>query len=1838
MAFDIYAQADVVTARLSLAPRSSAGTIETTLMRAIRAGANTPHDLTDIFGLAPRLVLQVVGDLWRAGRVSVELQAVHETLSLTTSGMQELETVASTGPVKTTATTTTTEDLVIERLTGRALPTSASVRRVPYEDRDLMVPATAEDRAVASVTQAELVAALAATIAGGRGTEVDEMAGQRVHSAFLQPDKLQVAKARRYVKLRAAAQLSSTDELTVVVLDPRLTLSERARATRRLQAIVDSQPQSHFAQRLRARAVRSALQTRDIDQVLSELHRHVAALASCSYAERQQRHDKAGDLATQVAAYAQSRTTHEMDVEVISTSEEHAEVITRLFDRAQRQVVIAVPWIRAKGLEPLRVPLLSALGRGVQVVLVWGIEGHLEGLHGPESAWLDSITAHVNRTGVPGKLVYSRSRAARSHAKLVISDDRQMLVTSKNFLSRSNHTEAGVLLSAVDNQHSPAIEAALSYVYDKAPEPRIAFSLHRLPGAFGPRDPAPELPLRLPRLHPMILNEDAPPESVDAWAAAWADAAGRVQRLLSRPLPTVDPVSDLAHRGVLRDAVGAASTRVIIASDKMTETALSQDAAEQIIGRAAEGIAVTLRYRESPIDGHAGLHDILAADEPAIDLARDPSMHAKVVVRDDQSLIGSFNPLSVDANLRKRRSTGEFGVIVQSGVVADAIYAVVAGKPAPPRAAEPITEMVTELGAADRAQSLLEAALDQSADSLLALVAEHGLSALLDAYNGYGVHSVDELRLAGAALAAALDTATDPTPAAMLAVKNLMRTGNWGVADLLRPLIPDRSHRPRPLFTSALSDGTPAGQALFTALTSPEEADTRELDALIVADSVQLLLNDYPQASGDSELFLTSATPSPRVGKFFEAASAYLRRYGALAEVAPVREAEVEVALPALWSTAEEVCASFAQYDTHSGSGNRLMKHLISPDGELGALGAALQTRDASAVASWRDDYLQTPDDGRWLDRIARTYGIPRITDSRRRSLMSHRRKVRIAVTELCAEFERLEAAQRVSWVPDQLTSLDVLLEQTKRLVSEVDHATPEGAVEAAELGRILSWAAGTISVAPLRHWNGWAFVHAYLAAVATNSSDVPLAAIARDLAAVRTGRDAVDELARAGEYEHAGWVIERVSTDGTAQRDELRSVVTRHRGEAQDSIDERVRTLVLTCHRADVPAPGTAPVVVGLRRRDAESRVAALYATAEAAIDARRAEVAHRLATASGLTPGWTDYVGSLIRSGELALAERALTHVDGFQELPHPKPFARWSWRDSSAREITAWFADESSAPAGVSSRFAPNPDDQAGRAVIEALSALSEDLPDAPQRWVDSVQQLLSPDDDYHRPRFTFADDRITATFRFPWDQRLPLLRWARADAVTVAVGSVPAPEALVRFPLATTMAASSETLVEIHDVLSLLARTDTDRTPTPTDRALQFLAVVCSRLELSEIIEPRDMPAGESESARRRLAWLLSILGLTADARDVDRLSVWSGGHHGVLWTLVQQARMDPTRSAGSVIELPELDALMLRGIETDLEHDEDLLVLGLGLAGGHLVDGCSEAELAALLEDEWHQGGRSPEHRIRVSEVVRRLKDHGYISERSGLLYSCGCLASRAVERIASEAWLAERMDLVDPERLMLERAYEFILDMVRHQQQAEETRLSDAEMEDQARQGLSGRLSDTSAFDLVELCDTVRREYSRGDVDVLCKLADERLWVQDAGPSIWIESLGFELLNNAIAATSDLPPGEATVRLTVERDPQDDRFAILSVRNNGRRVPTETQEAFRAGRRVHDPVRPKRGTGLYRFKTFGETRGVVIVLDETEHQETVVRCRIPLADPARPSLSQGGTSAGTPPA
>ena len=134
--------------------------------------------------------------------------------------------------------------------------------------------------------------------------------------------------------------------------------------------------------------------------------------------------------------------------EIVIGHHEHSKIIAELIRNAARQILLVCPWLSYDAVNQLWSIVQDALKRGVQIFLLWGIN--------PDEQ-LDQKIRNILvdlRQRYP-TLFFVSQRSSRTHAKLVVQDDRNALATSLNFLSPSNPDtmEVGILISARDKQH-----------------------------------------------------------------------------------------------------------------------------------------------------------------------------------------------------------------------------------------------------------------------------------------------------------------------------------------------------------------------------------------------------------------------------------------------------------------------------------------------------------------------------------------------------------------------------------------------------------------------------------------------------------------------------------------------------------------------------------------------------------------------------------------------------------------------------------------------------------------------------------------------------------------------------------------------------------------------------------------------------------------------------------------------------------------------------------------------------------------------------------------------------------------------------------------------------------------------------------------------------------------------------------------------------------------------------------------------------------------------------------------------------------------------------------------
>jgi signal transduction histidine kinase len=245
----------------------------------------------------------------------------------------------------------------------------------------------------------------------------------------------------------------------------------------------------------------------------------------------------------------------------------------------------------------------------------------------------------------------------------------------------------------------------------------------------------------------------------------------------------------------------------------------------------------------------------------------------------------------------------------------------------------------------------------------------------------------------------------------------------------------------------------------------------------------------------------------------------------------------------------------------------------------------------------------------------------------------------------------------------------------------------------------------------------------------------------------------------------------------------------------------------------------------------------------------------------------------------------------------------------------------------------------------------------------------------------------------------------------------------------------------------------------------------------------------------------------------------------------------------------------------------------------------------------------------------IDGAVNALIEKGYLIEQDGSLRTCNCAGVRALRRAGLEYRLAEAIERLAADQSISYTVYLEMLEMVRHQQQATHALLSQEEQERKAQRKAQELMFSTAAFDLMACCENVARRVSleETNVDVIWDIDETPLEV--AGPQVWIDCLINECLTNSISAARREDSQEGTVWLDVQRSPAGSE-AIITVSDNGPGFPDDVLIAFKERRQAQRL--PERGTGLHRYRVFGESRGVSIQLGKRDGGGAVVQITIPI--------------------
>ena len=141
------------------------------------------------------------------------------------------------------------------------------------------------------------------------------------------------------------------------------------------------------------------------------------------------------DEARQLTGMLDDMVDREVSARLVTGSDQPDALIS-LIDSARAQVVLTAPWVGYDALAAVAPALRNALRRGVQVLLLWGIDFEQPIGSKVENLLYDLTLSSENQAGSPGPLLIPQT-SARTHAKVAIADDRRALVTSWNMVNSS---------------------------------------------------------------------------------------------------------------------------------------------------------------------------------------------------------------------------------------------------------------------------------------------------------------------------------------------------------------------------------------------------------------------------------------------------------------------------------------------------------------------------------------------------------------------------------------------------------------------------------------------------------------------------------------------------------------------------------------------------------------------------------------------------------------------------------------------------------------------------------------------------------------------------------------------------------------------------------------------------------------------------------------------------------------------------------------------------------------------------------------------------------------------------------------------------------------------------------------------------------------------------------------------------------------------------------------------------------------------------------------------------------------------------------------------------------
>ena len=639
--------------------------IERVAIEAIGHGVQDVSLLGTLLGLGQRPALDLLYDLWRAGYLVVGAERGKVRLigpALTHFRAGTLDALESA------ERNLRTVHLLQELLTGAVLPWLGTTRPAGADSAIVPTPRSALD--LSGVTKAELSDAVERELERERrrskATDANDVRALKLVETWVEPDQLMLVpsadapqvQSRRFLTVYADVWIDTNSQRMMfeLVHAPDLPPTLRRALSRALGQRAERDAGLVFYKRLRQELERRAHQDapRAGRDTISRFVEESARLDHVDAGTVGQRHQTLRALWLDAQDVLAERQSAQAQTELLVGYEAHDAALRTLASAAQRQLVLANPWISLDGLisEAGGVSWLSLLTtllhRGVRVVLLWGISEDAQLPPEVKNA-LEDLRARFP------SLFLRSVHSANLHAKVAVRDAAEAIVTSYNFLQpprNGDSLELGVRVWGETETRCPGVVSRLlDWARRCYPEhlarAQVNITPDELGAALQPPLALPDEPA-LPEVNTDNLEQRA--VGLRLWAEEWRTLAVQAQTLAEQLGEGVTLIEGGEHKTRLWHALAECRSRLVVLSDQLSVDVVNDRFVGALQSRLDADVPCTFMFRREGAtdseDGPTARLLRLAKANPTLVRVAPARSHAKVLIADDHLTLGSFNFLS----------------------------------------------------------------------------------------------------------------------------------------------------------------------------------------------------------------------------------------------------------------------------------------------------------------------------------------------------------------------------------------------------------------------------------------------------------------------------------------------------------------------------------------------------------------------------------------------------------------------------------------------------------------------------------------------------------------------------------------------------------------------------------------------------------------------------------------------------------------------------------------------------------------------------------------------------------------------------------------------------------------------------------------------------------------------------------------------------------------------------------------------------------------------------------------------------------------------------------------